>query len=162
MASDKVRIIMEQSERHTRSADPGAELTSDGRMYGYFILVDDNFMGRAHQILLDFGKPVDSPNPAVCFAFQDMPIGAFIPLPFQLCAYRNFNAVMSSANETDADYDTNSTSTVNPNLPLRYEKDRDGILLDLSYHPKDSTFIFMVVCDPLLQLTTSVSRNSMK
>lgn len=142
VASDKVRLVLKLCERRTRSAEPGAGLTSDGRIYGDFTLVDDNFMGRAQQIRLDFEKRVDSPNPAVGFAFEDMRIGAFIPLSFRLRAYRDCNAVMSSVNETEADHDSTSTSTVRPNLPLRYEKDRDGILLDLGYRPKDSTLIF--------------------
>lgn len=138
VTNERVELTLRVKERPSCRIEPGAGVTSDGRMYGDISLVDSNFRGQGQRIRLEWQKRLDAARAAGCLVFEDMRVGAKIPLSFKLRAYRDANSSrgvpagrLSRVGGVDRDRD----ATQGIETPLRYEKDRDGAMLELGYRP---------------------------
>lgn len=147
-SDDRVTLVLKLRERATGRIEPGAGITSDGRVYGDISIVDNNFMGRAQRLRLEWQKRLDVPRAAGGFAFEDMRVGAYIPLSFRLRVYRDSNAAQrvpdgnEAAQQSDGEQESADTNGSTSDSAVRYEKDRDGILFDLGYRPHDTHVLF--------------------
>lgn len=146
LSNDKVKLFLKLCEGRSKIFEPGAGASSDGRLFADISIVDNNFMGRAQRLRFEWQKRLDAPRSATGFAFEDMRIGAYIPLSFRVRAYRDCNAVTPATRflnilsaSPDAERNGLETNAMTPGLPLRYEKDRDGVLVDIGYRPKENS-----------------------
>lgn len=148
ISNDSVQLTLRLCERSPGRIEPGAGITSDGKVYGDVSIVDNNFMGRAQRLRVEWQKRLDVPRPSGGVAFEDMRIGARVPLSFRLRAYRDCNStrllsagpVISRAD--NGDREGANTNVMDRESPLRYEKDRDGVLIDVGYRATESNLLF--------------------
>lgn len=148
LSNESVQLTLRLCERSPGRIEPGAGITSDGKVYGDVSIVDNNFMGRAQRLRVEWQKRLDVPRPSGGIAFEDMRIGARVPLSFRLRAYRDCNSTRSlPVGPAVSRVDNGDREGANANImdresPLRYEKDRDGILIDLGYRAAESCLLF--------------------
>lgn len=147
-----VELLLYLRERPSGRIEPGAGITSDGRVYGDISIVDNNFLGRAQRLRLEWQKRVDLGRAAGGFVFEDMRVGAHLPLSFRFRAYRDSNsarAIPTTSIARQAERMAGESQGFSANVSsgedeLRYEKDRDGLMFDLGYRPKRSHALFNV------------------
>ena len=145
VSAERVELVLNVKERPTCRVEPGAGITSDGRMYGDVSFLDNNFRGNAQRIRVEWQKRLDSPRAAGCIAFEDMRIGARIPFSYKIRAFRDANSsrgvpatrsIGLRRRSGDDEVTRHGIET-----PLRYEKDRDGAMLELGYRPGSSNWL---------------------
>lgn len=152
LSNESVQLTLRLCERSPGRLEPGAGISSDGKVYGDVSIVDNNFMGRGQRLRVEWQKRFDVPRPSGGIAFEDMRIGARIPLSFRLRAYRDSNSTRSlpsrpNASGSGSGSDESDRVGTNADImdresPLRYEKDRDGILMDFGYRAPGSFLLF--------------------
>lgn len=136
-----VELNLKIRERPSRRVEPGAGMTSDGRFYGDLSIVDGNFMGRAQRMQLEWQKHVDVSRFSGGFMFEDMRLGASLPVSIKLRAYRDANAAreIPATRSRPVDFltvrDRQSGDERSPDPAQRYEKDRDGVMFEVAYRP---------------------------
>lgn len=141
ITKEMVELTLKIRERPSCRVEPGAGMTSDGRFYGDLSVVDGNFMGRAQRLQLEWQKHVDVSRFSGGFVFEDMRLGASIPVSFKFRAYRDANAAreIPTGRSRPVDLlalrDRRASNERSPDPSQRYEKDRDGILCELGYRP---------------------------
>lgn len=153
--NEKVELVLNLRERRSGRIEPGAGMSSDGRVYGDLSIVDNNFGGRAQRLRIEWQKRLDVGRSAGGIAFEDMRVGAKIPLAFRIRAYRDSNSSRSIPAGRVTRYIGQSQqrsveANVGSETPLRYEKDRDGIMMDLGYRPRDTHMLLNLT--PMLEL----------
>lgn len=148
LSNESVQLVLRLCERSPGRIEPGAGITSDGKVYGDVSIVDNNFMGRAQRLRVEWQKRLDVAKPSGGIAFEDMRIGARFPLSLRLRAYRDCNSTRSlpvgpAVSRVDnGDREGANANVMDRESPLRYEKDRDGILFDLGYRATESRLLF--------------------
>lgn len=152
VTNERVELTLHVKERPTCRIEPGAGVTSDGRVYGDISLVDNNFRGQAQRIRLEWQKRLDAARAAGCLVFEDMRVGANIPLSFKVRLYRDANSsrgVPSSRLSRVSGVDRDRDATQGIETPLRYEKDRDGAMVELGYRPGKANLLLSLA--PILE-----------
>ncbi|PXF46736.1 hypothetical protein BWQ96_03562 [Gracilariopsis chorda] len=140
IANHRVELVLYLRERSTGRIEPGAGMSSDGRVFGDLSISDNNFMGRAQRLRVAWQKRLDEGRSSGGILFEDMRIGANFPLSYKVKAYRDSTSKRAIP--------TNRLSTQQNDRPalhdddLFYEKDRDGVMLDLGYRPNHSYMMF--------------------
>lgn len=140
VANHRVELVLYLRERSTGRIEPGAGMSSDGRVFGDISISDNNFMGRAQRLRLAWQKRLDEGRSSGGIMFEDMRIGAKLPLSYKIKAYRD-----ASSKRAIPSNRVSSQQNGRPDLhddDLFYEKDRDGIMLDLGYRPKHTYMMF--------------------
>lgn len=141
ITKEMVELTLKIRERPSCRVEPGAGMTSDGRFYGDLSIVDGNFMGRAQRLQLEWQKHVDISRFSGGFLFEDMRLGASIPISFKFRAYRDANAAReiptgrSHPVDLLAVRDLRTSNERSPDPSQRYEKDRDGLACEFGYRP---------------------------
>ncbi|KAI0567415.1 Surface antigen D15-like protein [Gracilaria domingensis] len=121
-------------------------MSTDGRVFGDISVSDNNFMGRAQRLRVAWQKRLDEGRSSGGLIFEDMRIGAAVPISFKLKAYRDSSSkrgipihrsargqgTYTGGRNDDRDFDSQ----------LFYEKDRDGIMVDIGFRPKDTYIMF--------------------
>lgn len=147
-AAEDAELILYLRERKPGRIEPGAGLSSDGRVYGDISIVDSNFMGRAQRLRVEWQKRLDVPRSSGGIAFEDMRVGASVPFSFRMRAYRDANADRALPT-TPQQAQPAVPVALQPDTPLRYEADRDGMLLDFGYRPHGGSILLNLM--PMLE-----------
>ncbi|CAN8074586.1 unnamed protein product [Agarophyton chilense] len=146
LSDESVQLRLYLREKPSGKIEPGAGMSTDGRVFGDISVSDNNFMGRAQRLRVAWQKRIDEGRSSGGILFEDMRIGANIPLSFKFKAYRDSSSkrgipVNRSASEQrthvhprrdNRDFDSQ----------LFYEKDRDGIMVDIGFRPKDTFMMY--------------------
>jgi hypothetical protein len=121
----EVVVIVSVRERGTSRIEPGAGINSDGRMYGDISVLDDNFLGRAQRLRIEWQRRLGMGRAAGGLEFQDPRVGAAIPLSYRIRAFRRASASRSLPGGGDRD-----------GTMAHMDRDRDGLMFDLSWRPE--------------------------
>lgn len=141
---DSVELTLRVRERPSCRVEPGVGMTSDGRVYGDLSLVDNNLFGRAQRLQLDWQKRLELSRASGGLVFEDARVGARIPVSFRARAYRNSNSSRGVPRGrvrrvmpviAGQDVRISRPADGGDDGSLRFEKDRDGAMVELSYRP---------------------------
>lgn len=146
ITKEEVKLIMYLRERPSGRVEPGAGMSSDGKLYGDVSINDNNFMGRAQRLRIEWQKRLDAGRSSGGVSFEDMRVGAKIPISIRFKAYRDSNSgrsIPSGRVIRSVTPGGGMEGAINSqDAPLRYEKDRDGVMVDLGYRPKETSMMF--------------------
>lgn len=147
LSNDQVELILRLRERPAGRIEPGAGIASDGRVYGDISIIDNNVMGRGQRMRVEWQKRLDVNRSAGGVAFEDKRLGSRIPLSFRMRAYRDCNSARgipggSVPRAVASEREGAEANVMGTDTPLRYEKDRDGLLFDVGYRPIGSSTMF--------------------
>lgn len=166
--ASKVELVLRVCERPRGRVEPGAGITSDGRVYGNLSVVDNNLFGRAQRLRMEWEKKIDSGRFSGGIAFENKRLGASIPISIMARAYRDSNsgrsipiagAISRAANSvTNSTLSQSDANDAHSQSTLAFEKDRDGAMIELSYQPRGKHVMFSVA--PMLELVHSTQNAS--
>ncbi|CAN8063837.1 unnamed protein product [Agarophyton chilense] len=142
LSNESVQLCLNLREKPSRKIEPGAGIFTDGRVFGDISVSDNNFMGRTHRLCVAWEKRIDEGRFSGGILFEDMRIGAHIPLSFKFKAYRDSSSKRGiPVNGWASEQRTHVHSprdNLDFDLQLFYEKDRDGIVEDIGFRPRDA------------------------
>lgn len=142
LGGDQVELVFSVREKAKGRIEPGAGMRSDGRIYGDISVVDNNFMGRAQRLRLEWQRRLDHGRSAGGIEFEDPRVGANLPISYKFRAYRDSNsgrALPGAAGIERAAGEALSGGPVSisdaEGQQLHYERDRDGGMLQVAFRP---------------------------
>lgn len=158
ITNQMVELTLKVRERPSCRLEPGAGMTSDGRFYGDVSIVDSNFLGRAQRLQVEWQKHVDVGRFSGGLVFEDMRLGARIPLSFKFRAYRDSNSARQIPTGRASRPVSIFAPEPGPSRPppqrsvdpsLGYEKDRDGMVMEIGFRPGRKKLMLAVA--PMLE-----------
>lgn len=137
LSKDSVCLNVYLCELPKTRLEPGVGMTHNGEFYGDVSFVDNNFLGRAQKVRLEWQRRLDMNRSAGGIEFHDPRIGSKVPISYGFRAYRKSDSGRLLPNEDRTRGQANGNevrfgpfrSTSSPEL----DSDRDGAVIIATY-----------------------------